>query len=56
MPVENEMHYGEFKEIAGDVEPFYKSAVIIGLDDDIANEKIAECNRIVYEQYKINKD
>mgnify|MGYP004520902817 CR=1 FL=1 len=54
MPVENEMHYGEFKNAVGDAEPFYKSAIIIGLEDDIAVEKISECNRIVYEQYKLN--
>ncbi len=54
MPTDYNTTYGDFKKEIGDTEPFYKTAVIIGLDDDFATGKIAECNRIVYEQYKID--
>lgn len=53
MPVDYETTYGKFKSKVGDIEPFYSSCVVIGLDDDFATDKVKECNRIVYEQYKV---
>lgn len=54
-PEVRECAYATFKmNMPEDAEPYFTECIVIGLEDETADNAIRECNRIVYERYKID--
>ena len=55
-PVEYELTYDEVKEDITSSEMYYSQCTVLGFEDFAAEEQIIECNRIVYERYKLSDE